>query len=219
MNELQIFNNEEFGEIRTVEIEGKPYFVAADIANSLGYSNTRDAISRHCKGVVKCDIPTSSGIQNMSVIPEGDIYRLIIRSQLPAAERFESWVFDEVIPSIRKTGSYNKPMSQLELMQMSINQLVEQEKRMNSIESRMDMIEAKSITRPVDYYTIAGFASIKNLKVNISQANFLGRKATALSKKYGYDIDKVSDPRYGTVNAYHVDILNEVIGGVNHDSI
>ena len=112
-----------------------------------------------------------------------------------------------------------KPMSQLELMQMSINQLVEQEKRMNSIESRMDMIEAKSITRPVDYYTIAGFASIKNLKVNISQANFLGRKATALSKKYGYDIDKVSDPRYGTVNAYHVDILNEVIGGVNHDSI
>lgn len=112
-----------------------------------------------------------------------------------------------------------KPMSQLELMQMSINQLVEQEKRMNSIESRMDMIEAKSITRPVDYYTIAGFASIKNLKVNISQANFLGRKATALSKKYGYDIDKVSDPRYGTVNAYHVDILNEVIEGVNHDSI
>lgn len=113
----------------------------------------------------------------------------------------------------------SKPLSQLELMQMSINQLVEQEKRMNSIENRMDMIEAKSITRPVDYYTIAGFASIKNLKVNISQANFLGRKATALSKKYGYDIDKVSDPRYGTVNAYHVDILNEVIGGVNHDSI
>lgn len=219
MNELQIFNNEEFGEIRMVEIEGKPYFMASDIAKALGYARPNDAISAHCKATVKHSIPISGKMQEVNFIPEGDIYRLIIKSQLPAAERFESWVFDEVIPSIRKTGSYNKPMSQLELMQMSINQLVEQEKRMNSIESRMDMIEAKSITRPVDYYTIAGFASIKNLKVNISQANFLGRKATALSKKYGYDIDKVSDPRYGTVNAYHVDILNEVIGGVNHDSI
>ena len=106
-----------------------------------------------------------------------------------------------------------KPMSQLELMQMSINQLVEQEKRMNSIESRMDMIEAQSITRPVDYYTIAGFASIRKQKIDISQASFLGRKAAKLSREYGYDIGKVSDPRYGTVNTYHVDILNKVIGG------
>ena len=105
-NELEIFKNEEFGEVRTLLINDKPYFCASDIAKVLGYSNTRDAISRHCKGVVKSDIPTNSGIQNVSFIPEGDIYRLIVKSKLPSAERFETWVMDEVLPTIRKHGAY-----------------------------------------------------------------------------------------------------------------
>lgn len=106
MNELQIFNSEEFGNIRTTEINGQPYFVAVDVAKALGYSTPRDAISRHCKGVVKHDTPTSSGIQSISYINEGDMYRLIMRSKLPSAERFESWVMDEVLPTIRKHGMY-----------------------------------------------------------------------------------------------------------------
>lgn len=106
MNELQIFNNEEFGEIRTTDIAGKPYFVATDVAVALGYTNPRDAVSRHCKGVVKRDTPTSSGIQSMSYIGEGDLYRLIMKSKLPRAEKFESWVMEEVLPSIRKNGGY-----------------------------------------------------------------------------------------------------------------
>ena len=77
MNELQIFNNPEFGEIRTIEIEGKPYFVASDVAAALGYANPRKAVSDHCKGVTKRDTPTSSGVQSMSYIGEGDLYRLI----------------------------------------------------------------------------------------------------------------------------------------------
>lgn len=103
---LQILNNEEFGRVRTAQIDDKPYFVAADIANALGYTNPRDAVLRHCKGVVKRDTPTSSGTQQMSYINEGDVYRLIMRSKLPSAERFESWVMDEVLPSIRKNGGY-----------------------------------------------------------------------------------------------------------------
>lgn len=103
---LQIFNNEEFGRVRTAQIDDKPYFVATDIANALGYTNPRDAVLRHCKGVVKRDTPTSSGTQQMSYINEGDVYRLIMRSKLPSAERFESWVMDEVLPSIRKNGGY-----------------------------------------------------------------------------------------------------------------
>lgn len=103
---LQIFNNEEFGRVRTTEIYDKPYFVATDIANALGYTNPRDAVLRHCKGVVKRDTPTSSGTQQMSYINEGDVYRLIMKSKLPSAERFESWVMDEVLPSIRKNGGY-----------------------------------------------------------------------------------------------------------------
>lgn len=106
MSELQIFNNEEFGEVRMAEINGKPYFVATDVATALGYTNPRKAISDHCKGVTKRDTPTSSGVQQMSYINEGDLYRLIMKSKLPSAEKFEKWVMEEVLPSIRKNGGY-----------------------------------------------------------------------------------------------------------------
>ena len=106
MNKLQIFNNVEFGDVRMTEIDGKPYFVATDIAMALGYATPRDAIARHCKGVVKRDTPTSGGVQSLSYIGEGDLYRLIMKSKLPNAEKFESWVMDEVLPSIRKHGVY-----------------------------------------------------------------------------------------------------------------
>lgn len=118
MNSLQIFNSEEFGEIRTIEIDGKPYFVGTDVAKALGYSNPRKAILDHCKGVTKRDTPTSSGVQSMSYINEGDLYRLIMKSKLPSAEKFESWVMDEVLPAIRKTGSYQKPMTLEEQLQI-----------------------------------------------------------------------------------------------------
>nr|DAV24312.1 MAG TPA: repressor domain protein [Bacteriophage sp.] len=106
MQELEIFKNEEFGEVRTVMIGKKPYFCASDVAKALGYLNQRDAIKRHCKGVVKHDILTNGGKQEFSFIPEGDVYRLIIKSKLPNAQKFESWVMDEVLPTIRKHGAY-----------------------------------------------------------------------------------------------------------------
>lgn len=111
MNELQIFNNEEFGTIRTVEVEGKPYFAAKDVAAALGYADTAQAVRTHCKGVVEITTPTKGGNQQLKFIPEGDIYRLIVKSQLPSAEKFETWVFDEVLPQIRKTGGYNLPQT------------------------------------------------------------------------------------------------------------
>lgn len=109
MNEIQIFNNEEFGQVRTVEIDGKPYFVANDVARALGYAVPKDAVARHCKGALKRRYLTEGGNQEMKVIPEGDLYRLITHSKLESAERFERWVFDEVLPTIRKTGSYEMP--------------------------------------------------------------------------------------------------------------
>ena len=104
-----------------------------------------------------------------------------------------------------------QPKSQLEILQMSINQLVEQEKRLNSVENRLDMIEAKTTTSPNEYFTVAGFATIRKQKIDVVTANMLGRKAAKLSREYGYDIGKVSDPRFGTVNTYHVDILNKIM--------
>ncbi len=107
-NELQIFNNELFGRIRLVEENGKVWACGSDVAKILGYSNTRDALSKHCKkeGVAFCDILTDGGKQKAKFIDEGNVYRLITHSKLPVAEKFERWVFDEVLPSIRKTGMY-----------------------------------------------------------------------------------------------------------------
>lgn len=106
MNELKAFNNPDFGEVRTLEENGKVLFCASDVAVALGYAKPRNAIATHCKGALKRGILTVGGNQEMTFIPEGDVYRLIAKSKLPGAERFESWVFDEVLPSIRKTGGY-----------------------------------------------------------------------------------------------------------------
>ena len=137
MNELQIFNSEEFGDIRTIEIDGKPYFVGTDVAKALGYSNPRKAILDHCKGVTKRDTPTSSGVQSMSYINEGDLYRLIMKSKLPSAEKFESWVMDEVLPAIRKTGSYQKPMTIAEQIQLLAQGNQDHEERIEKLENTM----------------------------------------------------------------------------------
>lgn len=106
MNELKIFTNEEFGEMRTEEIEGKPYFCGTDVAKALGYSNPNKAVNDHCRAITKRSTPISGKMQEINFIPEGDLYRLIVSSKLPSAEKFERWVFDEVLPSIRRHGMY-----------------------------------------------------------------------------------------------------------------
>ena len=110
MNELQIFENNQFGQMRTITENGTTLFCGSDVAKSLGYARPNDAISAHCRSTVKRRIATAQGNEaDMSFIPEGDVYRLITHSKLPTAEKFESWVFDEVLPSIRKTGAYMTP--------------------------------------------------------------------------------------------------------------
>lgn len=107
MNELQIFNNPEFGQVRVLEKDGQPWFVANDVARALGYTNPSKATNDHCKKAITAWGNDSLGRrQEFKVIPEGDIYRLVIKSQLPSAEKFETWVFDEVLPSIRQNGGY-----------------------------------------------------------------------------------------------------------------
>ena len=108
MSELEIFNNEEFGQVRSVEVEGEPYFVAKDIAIALGYSNPRKAIIDHVdeedKGVTKCD--TLGGAQEITIINESGLYSLILSSKLPSAKEFKRWITSDVLPKIRKTGGY-----------------------------------------------------------------------------------------------------------------
>ena len=104
----------------------------------------------------------------------------------------------------------SNPMTSLEALQIAVNRMVEQERRLKTVEDRMDMIEAKSINVPNEYFTVAGFATIRKQRIDVQKANIIGRKAANLSRRLGYEIGKVTDPRYGTVNTYHVDILNEV---------
>lgn len=108
MSELQIFKNAEFGSIRTLTINGEPYFVGRDVAEILGYSNSRKALADHVdeedKGVTKCD--TLGGTQEMTVINESGLYSLIFGSKLPTARRFKRWVTSEVLPTIRRHGVY-----------------------------------------------------------------------------------------------------------------
>ena len=106
MNQMEIFKNPEFGSIRVIEENGKYLFCGADVARALGYVKPQNAISTHCKGALKRGTLTERGTQQLLFIPEGDLYRLIVHSKLPSAERFERWVFDEVLPTIRKHGAY-----------------------------------------------------------------------------------------------------------------
>lgn len=105
-NTIKTFVNEEFGSVRTIEENGKILFCGSDVAKALGYRRPKDAINAHCKGAVKRRLLTNGGVQEMKMISEGDVYRLISHSRLPSAEKFESWIFDDVLPTIRRTGGY-----------------------------------------------------------------------------------------------------------------
>ena len=105
-NQMQVFNNEQFGNVRIIEEAGKFLFCGSDVAKALGYTIPSKAVNTHCKGVSKMEAPSPGGMQTMLFIPEGDVYRLITHSKLPTAEQFECWVFDDVLPSIRKHGLY-----------------------------------------------------------------------------------------------------------------
>ncbi len=114
MNELQVFNNPEFGEMRTVEIDGEPWFVGKDVADALGYQNPRDALANHVDDEDKATVAIHDGSQNrnMTIINESGVYSLIFSSKLEQAKAFKRWVTAEVLPAIRKHGTYTVPQAQ-----------------------------------------------------------------------------------------------------------
>lgn len=134
MNKLQVFNNEKFGQVRTIEINGKVLFAGSDVAKALGYAIPSKAVNTHCKGVSKMEVGVQTGmktdgtpaIQNIEMlfIPEGDLYRLAAKSELPGAEEFEAWIFDEVLPSIRENGGYILNQEKLTPEQIVANALL-----------------------------------------------------------------------------------------------
>nr|DAM79528.1 MAG TPA: repressor domain protein [Caudoviricetes sp.] len=172
MNKLQIFNSEEFGDIRTVTIENEPWFVGKDVAEALGYGNSRDALAAHIDDedktiIQKSDFPTLE-IPNRGivVINESGLYSLILSSKLPNAKRFKHWVTSEVLPTIRKTGSYHKPLTTVEQIQVIATGFLDHEERLNRLENTMT----------IDY---AQQESIRDLVSSVVIAHLGGRESNA----------------------------------------
>ena len=217
MSNLTVFNNEEFGEIRTVQINEDVWFVGKDVAQALGYSDTRKAVVMHVDEDDKTNCPITDSLgreQDTTVINESGVYALVFGSKLESAKKFKHWITSEVLPQIRKTGSYAMAKSPTELIVLMAQELDKQAKEVEEVKADMKRLEAKITTIPSEYYTIAGYANLKGKKIDVTRANQLGRYAANLSRKYGYDIGRVSDPRYGAVNSYHMDVLRDVFRGI-----
>ena len=181
MNDLQIFSNPEFGSIRTLDEDGKVIFAATDVAKALGYSNPRDAISKHCRYVAKRDVPHPQAPDKtieMSFIPEGDVYRLITHSNLPDAEKFEHWLFDDMLPTLRKTGSYSIVQAdpnlppELALANQTLAAVNKIYQMQLSQGERLDKLEA---TKTLDYAQQLAIQDAKSQRV----VNLLGGKKSA----------------------------------------
>ncbi len=203
MNELQIFNSEEFGEIRTVTIDNEIYFVGKDIAKALGFSNPRDAISTHVfdedRGVETID--TLGGKQNMTVVNESGLYALVFGSRLESAKRFKHWVTSEVLPTIRKTGGYRKPMSTAEQIKLLALGNTELNERVTDVEKKIDSLE-----NDMPLYGCE-IDDIKN-HVNRKVVNVLGGKTSeayrdgSIRSSVFKDIYRQLKREYGCVSSY-----------------
>lgn len=207
MYNIETFTKEEFGSIRTVEIEGKVYFVASDVAKSLGYARPNDAVSAHCRYAVKHSIPhpqSKTKTLEVNVIPQGDVVRLAVKSELPGADKFESWIFDEVIPTVLNHGIYatddvidkiiENPDFGIELL----TKLKEERRQKELLQQELD--------RSKDWYSIKRVAAINGVSWKI----FDWRKLKSVGSKMGYDVKKIFDANYGEVNTYHREVWEAV---------
>lgn len=193
MNDLQVFNNPEFGEIRTMELNGEPWLVGKDVAQALGYKDTVNALKAHVDSEDKggWQITTPSGVQEMTIINESGLYSLVLSSKLPGAKRFRRWVTSEVLPSVRRNGGYihgQQDMTGEELMARALlvaqNTLREREARISALtaENAAMLPKAEYFDELVDRNLLTNFReTAKQLQVPPKQ--FVG---FLLERKYVY---------------------------------
>ena len=199
MNELQIFNSEEFGEIRTVTIDGEPWFVGKDVAEALGYVKARNAIATHVEDDDKKDAPIQGdlgGTQLMTIINESGLYALIFGSKLPSAKRFKHWVTSEVLPAIRKTGSY-----QMQNLSTEMKAILMHDEKIMKIDQRVTGLEN---TMTIDY----GQQKVLGDCVNRVVIDALGGKDREAYKEIGKKV--FSECNRDLKNYFHVNARNNV---------
>lgn len=200
-NGLMIFANPEFGNVRIIEEGNKYLFCGTDVAKALGYTNPNKAIRDHCRGRTKRSTPISGKVQEINFISEGDVYRLIVHSRLPGAERFEKWVFDEVLPTIRKHGAYMTPKTIEKVLYnpefiINLAQKLKSEQERNSVlakENRELATENNALVGKIQTYDDVKL--LNALVRALAGRNYRGDYSFAwnsfykqLKYKYGYDL-------------------------------
>lgn len=167
MNQLQIFKNEEFGEVRSLLINNEPCFVGKDVALILGYKEPRSAVSKKVddedRGVAKIETP--SGVQDMTIINESGLYSLILSSKLPTAKKFKRWVTNEVLPSIRKYGAYQVPDDPMTALKLMFEATEQTNNRVEHIDSRVTNLENTTTVDSRKQYTLRKIASATAVRV------------------------------------------------------
>ena len=161
MNELQIFQNKEFGEVRSLVINNEPWFVGKDVAEALGYKNSKNAVPTHVdeEDKLSTQIEYTGQKRNVTVINESGLYSLILSSKLPNAKKFKRWVTSEVLPTLRKTGSYTKvPTDPRELLMLTIKAHEQTAQRVDVLEEKVSILEKSTTIDSSQQYTLEKIA-------------------------------------------------------------
>ena len=205
MNDLMIFNNPEFGEIRTVGLDGEPLLVGKDVALALGYTNPQKAIRDHVDDEDKTVNETFSvNGTPIVLINESGLYSLVLSSKLPGAKKFKRWVTSEVLPSIRKHGAYmtsdtiDKMINSPEFGIKLLTALRDEQDKRKALETELD--------RSKEWYSIKRVAHLNGVSYKV----FDWRKLKLESQRQGYGVRKIFDANYGEVNTYHVNVWEKV---------
>lgn len=214
--QFDIFNYKNLGSVRCyVSQDGQKWFCMMDVCNILGIKNNRDAMSRlRPDGVGTTDVIDSMGrLQQATFVNEGNLMELIFTSRKPEAKEFRAWVCNEVLPSLMNKGYYamNKPATTEELLACAVSHIHDINIRVTSLEEfREEAEKLFHLYGMTGRVTIRGYAIVNNIAITNNEAKFLGGEATKLTLERGMCVDTVPDPRWGVVNTYPKEILDEV---------
>lgn len=222
MSALAVFNFEQRNIRAIVGDDGEPWFVAADVCDALSINTAQiRRLDEDEKGLRT--IQTPGGAQQMAIINESGLYSLILTSRKPEAKRFKKWVTSEVLPAIRRTGAYVMPqrdLSPLEILKQQVALMEAQQAKLAEVQAAQQAqaeaikrIEARQTTieNGAEYYTVLAYCKLSGMKIDNSEAQKIGIRATKLSRARGIKVGKSPDTRFGTVNSYHESILAEIV--------
>ena len=235
MNELMIFEDALFGQVRTImSASNEPLFCLSDVCRALEMKRFRierldkDVISNH-------PLQTAGGLQQVTFVNEDGLYDIVLDSRKPKAKKFRKWITSEVVPSIRKTGSYSveqpKELSAAESLLQSVQLLVAHERQLAILEHNQknmqgaisslydkvygmqfqtNMIEQK-LNNEIDRYTVIGYCSAHNIPVTLTEASIIGGMCSRMCKKRNIPLEPIADRRFGKVNTYPSELIAEAI--------